>query len=127
MVVKNNKCKRCGSQLVNDHGVLKCLSCGWEYQSNQERHKFIETNKDEILKDAAELGTRKTAKKWQLSTSTVYYLECRKQAKPLPRPVKDREIPANFTLPALPPWSDNWVAEVQVKWLSVYERLSTGK
>lgn len=112
-----------GSRVITDAGkrMLKRTSPrsdGWK------KHQYYEANKGEIIADLANLGMTATCKKWEIPSSTMVGLE-RRWGKAECQKEPPREEPQGNpgNLPAFPPFSDLWSAEVQVKWLDVYERL----
>ncbi len=96
------------------------------------RQRYLD-NKSEMIRDLIALGNKAFLEKWKISSQQISHLKSDELYKKLaaelipgaapksraPRPKQ----PPGDQLPALPPWSDNWAPEVQVRWLAVYEKL----
>ncbi len=104
---------------------------------------YYHANREQILAEIKYYGTAETARRWGIASGTMTGLKrrwgqviesrqprvksSRRQVlKTFPgdragSPVKPSK--ENVQL-ALPPWNDNWVPEVQVKWLDVFKALS---
>lgn len=116
------KCRRCGlNNVLNEGGVLRCISCGFEITSTLVRHQFLQENSSEIAQDFLLTGPRETMKKWGMSSSTLYSLpEVRLSKKNTYRTVN------SDSLPVLPDWQESWPDSVKEKWLEIYNRKLVG-
>lgn len=116
------KCRRCGlNNVLNESGVLRCISCGYEITSTLHRHLFIQENRLEIAQDFLLTGPRETMKKWGMSSSTLYNLPEVRLTKKNTYRTKN-----GGSLPALPDWQESWPDEVKKKWLEIYNRKLVG-
>lgn len=59
--------KGCKGQMEKRGDVWVCLQCSHEWQSPHQRNKYLEANKDDIVKDFYNEGTASTLKKWRIS------------------------------------------------------------
>ena len=100
----------------------------------QEKHRYYESHKGEIMTDLLSLGRQAAQDKWGIPSSTATGLEKRwltptqrailttasfEQRLRAPLPA----ISANGHLPHFPQFSDSWDPAVQLKWLEVYQNL----
>lgn len=113
---KPHKCRRCGEPAPFEEGVSKCLSCGQEEVDRRQRHKFLEGNKGEILRDVLTIGSTKAKQKWGLSDATFETIKRRWQLR------KVWSVPLTTNgLPKLPAWRDDWPDELKLKWFEAYQ------
>lgn len=63
------KCE-CGGEIVRDSGAYQCLSCGKDWVTNQEKHQFVESHKDDILASVRKLGYKNARKAWAVPSAT---------------------------------------------------------
>jgi hypothetical protein len=115
------RCPKCRGKLVPDDGELKCINCGHVQTSRSEKHKFYEVHKQEILADADRLGEQAMRNKWGIPSTSWYQLKGR--WSPLVAATSPPNGPPTGTLPPLPPFNDQWVPEVQIKWLEIWDSL----
>lgn len=126
MAVKEKTgCIRCGGSLSRVDGAIKCIACGWEATTAQERHRFYVEHKEAIIKDIKELGPKATREKWQIPSGTMTGLKSKWRILPEQLRPDERPEPKLEHLPQLPPWNDNWTPEVQIKWLDIFLHLAT--
>jgi len=82
--------------------------------------RFYDCHQEEIERDYKEIGGAKTAKKWQMRTSTLHgvlnrWLCSRKPRTPAPA---FPGSPSSF--PRLPDFNESWPEEVMLRWLSIW-------
>jgi len=99
---------------------LKCLQCGNGPLCKRQKHAYLVVNRDRILADLKKLDFGATCKKWHLSSSNIYNLRKGWKPQPVELPVPVQEPVANFILPELPAFSNDWDPAVQLKWLEVW-------
>ncbi len=139
-------CRFCGNALADVDGRLKCASCGAAASTTgvpapspppaqepkppaahhpiKERRKYLNAHREEIIADYRAMGQAATEKKWGLCKNAL-------RAKLHKWDVKtnraSRIKPAAATPQSdlrLPPWSDNWDVQVQLRWLEVFDHLT---
>lgn len=67
------KCK-CGGSISYYAGAYQCTECGTEWTTNQEKHKFYEEHKTEILADVKKHGQTGARKLWRIPVSSLSQL-----------------------------------------------------
>ena len=65
---------KCGGKLEPDEDRFICSACGKPTFSKALRHKYLERNKTDILKDLDALTRAQVIKKWGIPTSTLSQL-----------------------------------------------------
>jgi ribosomal protein S27AE len=131
--VKEEKrgCPECGGKLVPEEDRLVCSICGHPVFSKALRHKYLERNKNAIMKDLNILPRETVLKKWGIPASTLSQCLRRWKCKPAPKnfhPPRARlRLPitpgGNGRLPAFPEFSNEWTPEVQLAWIECYAEL----
>lgn len=89
--------------------------------------KWYRDNKRQMIKDLLAMGKDAFLERWKVKPQLISHLKADKLYKKLaqapgakaPKP----KPPSGDKLPQLPPWSNDWSPEVQVRWLAVYEKL----
>jgi len=127
MVQNNNKCPRCGNNLISDRGRPYCLQCGESPMTPKERQQWFRDNQAEMVRDLIAHGSDFVVKKWKIKPQLIGHLKRSseyKEAYPpgAPPPARGAKAGSNG-IPPLPPWSDSWKPEVQVKWLEIWEKV----
>lgn len=106
--------------------------------------KYYDNNREQILRDLAELGESEMRRRWGISKATWQTTKHGEPAglvvrwgllnvAPAGDGVADSEMAQNVpkpdrprsdgAIPPLPPFNDNWPADVQVEWLTTYRQL----
>lgn len=117
-------CGKCGAPLIKSDGGWHCSAmCGYEVKSTEEKHKFLMTNLDEIISDCVFIGVVKAAEKWQLKPNYLYKTPAIHEALVKKRDGLIETPSTDGAIPKLPEFSNDWVAEVQLKWLEIWEKL----
>jgi DNA-directed RNA polymerase subunit RPC12/RpoP len=124
----NKVCPKCKGKLRwdNEEKEFVCLTCGYRRRSSLSKHKFYELNKKEILADFNTLGVSGMRKKWGIPNSSWVQLRERWGVGiEAEQPLQAVSTPNGKApqLPEFPPFSDNWVPEVQLKWLDIWANL----
>jgi hypothetical protein len=104
-----------------------------EHAMNREeimkRHRYYEDNKAAILADYNAIGHQATCKKWNIPPGSLSQIITRWKSDVSKGPDASLDTylmePLPVPLPAFPPFSNDWVPNIQDKWLSIYERLAT--
>jgi len=132
---KAKRCPKCDNPMSFEDGHWHCHVCGTVRYSRIERHRFFETNKEDILKDMSTLGRPETLTKWGIPQSSIISLLRRWGYRPSsPEPVQRREpqgdhhespgpAPVAGVLPPLPAFSDTWAPTVQLAWLCLWREI----
>lgn len=68
--MKEKRCK-CGGRLAPEEDRLVCENCGRPVYSKALRHKYLERNKDAIMRDLDALTRPQVLKKWRIPSSTM--------------------------------------------------------
>ena len=127
------RCPICKTRtLIRDGQHLVCTECKKRFAAPEpkpkwredlwEKHQYYERNKAAILSDIQTLGRIETRKKWALPGSTLGTL-LKRWGDPGSLPQSHAEVKSEEQIPVLPAFSNNWDAEVQIKWLDVYGEL----
>lgn len=95
--------------------ILKPPEYEWKKLTHKVKHHIFEKCKNHIIIDVRKLGRKEAAKKWTMAESTLSQLLDAWEGK-----TKSEDVTPQSGLPALPPWDNNWMAPVQVKWLEIY-------
>jgi len=98
--------------------------------------QFYRKNKSEMIRDLLVMSKEAFLEKWKVSAQTISHLKSDKLYKEhVTAPTQTRKAPRGYLrkqpaaaaarplLPPLPPWSDTWPAEVQIKWLEIWKEL----
>ena len=121
------KCPKCNSQMIDDGGLWKCLSCGRELEDSKAKHRWFEENKDAIIETYQSGAAGGLRNEWGISPSTWFTLRKRWGVALVSKTEKgEKAVPSN-NLPQLPLWQDNWAPEVQVRYLDLLEVIITGE
>ena len=91
-----------------------------------ERHEYYLANKEAILTDHYALGHSRTAKKWEIPSSTLAGL-MRKWLGAKDDAGRPGRWTGIYRLPSFPPFSNSWEPQVQVLWLQAYMKLLDSK
>lgn len=59
----------CGGQMSREGDIWKCLQCEREWQSPHQRHKFLESHKDDIIKLYYDEGSKAAREAYGISIS----------------------------------------------------------
>lgn len=84
---------KCGGKLEPDEDRFICSACGKPTFSKALRHKYLERNKTDILKDLDALTRARVIKKWGIPTSTLSQLMRRWKYHPTAPPTKPAPEP----------------------------------
>ena len=87
----NGKCK-CGGKLVPEDDRLICSVCGTPVFSKALRHKYLERNKADILKDLNTLTRAQVLKKWGIPPPTLSGLLRRWKYHPAAPPCRSEAV-----------------------------------
>lgn len=97
--------------------------------------KYYDDNKEQILRDLADLGDAEMRRRWGISQATWQTTRHGEpsglvvrwglvKAAPAGQDVADSGMAQNVPpLPPLPPFSDKWPEETQIEWLRAYREL----
>lgn len=123
-------------------GEITPRDAGWSKLNRREKAAHYRLHQKEIQHDVEELGEKAARKKWGIGSTTWSGMKKRgflgakasaaAKASATRRPYH-RKVPPppvglpSGDLPPLPPWQDGWPGETQVKWLEIWEKLSSGK
>jgi len=96
------------------------------------RLKRYREHKHQMIDDLITLGKDAFLKKWEpmgVKPQIISHLKSDDyyKQKVAGAPPPQSLVSQGDKIPALPPWNDNWVPEVQIKWLAVYETLLLNK
>jgi hypothetical protein len=98
--------------------------------STKESLQFYRGNKAQMIQDLISYGKDSFLQLWKVKPQIISHLKSDKLYKKLLDQMKTPSPPSPELqkalvdrLPALPPWSENWAPEVQVRWLDIYEKL----
>jgi len=100
-------------------------------QNNQEKHRWYEKHKDDIVRDLLTKGRTFTRHKWKIPSPSIFVLEQRwltaEQIAQVEKTTTTEFIAVdNGQLPEFPKFGDTWPEAVQLKWLEIYEKLIEG-
>ena len=134
---KSATAKKWGLNIASLYHVLK----RWEREAKekemktseptniQARNEFYEDNKAAIIADLLKLGKPATRRKWRIPKGSLPRL-IEKWLTPEQKAIVDSvglepttKFAKNGQLPALPEFSNDWEASVQVTWLQIYGEL----
>ena len=117
-------CPKCQGNLYDEHDEIKCLQCGFEVNNIISRRKYYNTNFGAIMESYRQKGKKPTLARFKIPPGSLSRLlriaKKRNGGKPEPVPAA---IEAG-SLPGLPAFSNDWPAEVQLKWLEVWAERS---
>lgn len=123
MPEKKPSCVHCGGSLIRDGDEIKCLSCSRIWKTNQEKAKFYEEHKADILKDTLADGQSAVTKKWGIPSATISLLIKRWTGQKDGAANAAAAAPASDPLPPLPPFNDKWGEAVQCQWFETFRTL----
>lgn len=115
------KCPKCKGNLVDDHGRPWCPNCGEVTWTPQERRKYYQEHKEEMVRDLIAHGKDFVVNKWRIKPQVIGHLKRLPEYKEA-YPGRPKVSPNG--IPPLPAFQDKWAPEVQVKWLEVYEKVT---
>jgi len=122
MAITNPKHDGCGGAICYKDGAWSCADCNKDWITNAEKHEFLELHRSAIQRDVVELGSIKARKRWHIPSSTFSQLLKKWTAPETPAPPPVPVPKSDKHLPELPAFSNDWTAEVQVKWLEVWSQ-----
>jgi len=117
-----NKCGECGGELKPEEDRLVCSVCGRPVFSRGLRHRYLERNKNAILKDMENLTRVQVIKKWGIPSSTLCRILRRwgyRTELSLPKDPMSKAR-TNGHLPVFPEFSNEWAPKVQLAWINGY-------
>lgn len=86
------------------------------------RLKWYKDHKKEMIDDLITMGKKAFLKKWSVPPQLLSHLQSDEYYEERKAPPAKSRLGTD-TLPPLPSWNDNWAPEVQVRWLTIYEKL----
>lgn len=123
MTAKAPKCPSCGSLMIDEYGTWICLNDSETIESVQLKSGYLKANMPELIQDAVKLGNKPTAKKWRTTGSVIskYRNDAGFPYQGKTPPIAD--VARVMDGHRLPPWSDTWGEEVQLRYLDILEKL----
>jgi len=120
-------CPYCQGNLLDDHGVIKCLQCSREITGKGPSAKYHNANKEAILACVDQVGRPETIKRFRLPSSSLHSLLKRWGRQNGKKPAAAPAPAVTIMLPELPAFSNDWDSKVQIEWLRVFESLTRGE
>lgn len=120
MTNPSNICPKCKGTLLASYGIKTCINCGATPMSDKERLEWWKDNKALIAKDVKALGAKATIKKWSIPHQLVGTLTRWQKSKPPQVAAVSSKQHLNSALPPLPEFKDQWMPDVQKRWLDIW-------
>lgn len=117
------KCPKCNASMHLDHGVWHCFNDSEEIRDIPNKHQFFEQHKEEIIATYQAGGSRALKEKWDIQSSTWFWLRNRWKVPLLSRKSRAVAPAENGRFPELPPFSNDWPETVQLKWMDIWREI----